>query len=102
MERRVLFAIFLCFIVIYVWQGFVVKPVPKPVPGSPQATTAPASATPPAGETAGSQAPTTAPPAVPEAPASTALVTDSAERDIRVETGDVVAVFTNRGARLKS
>jgi YidC/Oxa1 family membrane protein insertase len=29
-------------------------------------------------------------------------VTDSAERDIRVETSDVVAVFTNRGARLKS
>ena len=35
MERRVLFAIFLCFIVLYIWQGFVVKPVPKPVTGTP-------------------------------------------------------------------
>jgi YidC/Oxa1 family membrane protein insertase len=102
MERRVLFAIFLAFIVMYVWQGFVVKPLPKPVPGSPQAATTPTGATPSAGETAASQAPATPPPAVPDAPASTALVTDSAERDIRVETSDIVAVFTNRGARLKS
>ena len=30
MERRVLVAIFLSFIVIYAWQAFFVKPVPKP------------------------------------------------------------------------
>src|SRR5262249_52742811 len=30
------------------------------------------------------------------------VVSETAERDIRVETRDVVAVFTNRGARLKS
>ncbi len=30
------------------------------------------------------------------------LVGDTAEHDIRVETNDLIAVFTNRGARLKS
>ena len=30
------------------------------------------------------------------------LVGETAERDVRVETRDVIAVFTNRGARLKS
>jgi YidC/Oxa1 family membrane protein insertase len=47
--------------------------------------------------------------ATPETPASTpasplpaTLVGESSERDIRVETRTVIAVFTNRGARLKS
>jgi YidC/Oxa1 family membrane protein insertase len=100
MERRVLLAIFLAFLVLYVWQAAFVKPVPKPVPGSPP-TTATAAAT--------SAAPTSAQqPAVPivaakpAAPLAPALVADSAEHDVRVETRDVIAVFTNRGARLKS
>jgi YidC/Oxa1 family membrane protein insertase len=39
-----------------------------------------------------------------KAPASLApaLVADAVERDVRVETRDVIAVFTNKGARLKS
>ena len=48
-------------------------------------------------------------PSVPAAPRqagraarAAALVGDTAERDVRVETRDVIAVFTNRGARLKS
>ena len=32
MERRVLLAIFLAFLVLYVWQALFVKPVPKPLP----------------------------------------------------------------------
>ena len=43
------------------------------------------------------QPPSCAPP-----PAATALIGDTIERDVRVETADVIAVFTNRGARLKS
>ena len=35
-------------------------------------------------------------------PAAAPVVADAGERDIRVETHDVIAVFTNRGARLKS
>ena len=46
--------------------------------------------------------PATPPPAATEIPASDAVVGEANERDIRVETRDVVAVFTNRGARLKS
>jgi YidC/Oxa1 family membrane protein insertase len=41
-------------------------------------------------------------PAAPTGPAATPLVAEPSERDVRVETRDVIAVFTNRGARLKS
>jgi len=99
MERRVLLAIFLCFIVLYVWQAVFVKPAPKRPAGA--ATSAPAGtvAAPAAGESA--PAPAAAPV---EPPASTAapLVAEQQEREIRVETDDVSAVFTNRGGRLKS
>jgi YidC/Oxa1 family membrane protein insertase len=105
MERRVLLAIFLAFLVLYAWQALFVKPVPKPVPvaGNPPPTaTAPgatsAGATPPPG-TAPKSADT---PAMPAAEAAAPLLADTAERDVTVETRDVIAVFTNRGARLKS
>jgi YidC/Oxa1 family membrane protein insertase len=106
MERRVLLAIFLAFLVLYVWQAVFVKPVPEPA-GT--ATAPNASETAPPGPVAGSvpapSSPANAekpPPAVPAVPASAPLVAASAERDIRVETPEVSAVFTNRGARLKS
>jgi YidC/Oxa1 family membrane protein insertase len=106
MERRVLLAVFLCFLVLYLWQSLVVKPVPKPVAGTPSATTAGGAqasgrgAVPPA-------SPTSAPPvseaaAVPVARTAAAVVADTAEHDFRVETDVLTAVFTNRGARLKS
>ena len=107
MERRVLFAIFLCFLVLYLWQSLVVKPVPQPAAGTTPATTAGsaqasgAAAPSPTSSAAGQPVPE-APSAVPVSPVAAALVGDPAERDIRVETEDVTAVFTNRGARLKS
>ena len=106
MERRVLLAIFLCFLVLYLWQSLVVKPVPKPVAGTTPSTTAggaPASGAAPPSPTASTGAqPIPGPPSTgPVAPVA-ALVGDTAERDIRVETENVTAVFTNRGARLKS
>src|SRR5438093_4375015 len=102
MERRVLLAIFLAFIVLYVWQALFVKPLPKPAPGA--TTSAPAGpgvapaspSTGPASPVAGPVAPKIAP------PSAGAVVSESTERAVRVETRDVVAVFTNRGARLKS
>ncbi len=103
MERRVLLAIFLAFIVLYAWQALFVKPVPKPAPGatSPAASgrgatpvTTPGGAPPPAA--AGSVPPASAP------STAAAIVSEPAEREVRVETRDVIAVFTNRGARLKS
>jgi YidC/Oxa1 family membrane protein insertase len=104
MERRVLLAIFLAFLVLYVWQALFVKPVPKTAGIRPaasaeasQSTGAPAQT---AAAPAASAAPTPAP--RPAAPAATPLVGGGGESDVRVETHDVVAVFTNRGARIKS
>jgi YidC/Oxa1 family membrane protein insertase len=110
MERRVLLAIFLAFLVLYAWQALFVKPVPKPAtgtnataptagvatPGNPSAQ--PATPSSPLSATTESAVPGTAS----AAPAAAPLVADTAEHDVRVETRDVIAVFTNRGARLKS
>ncbi len=100
MERRVLLAIFLCFISLYVWQTVMEKPVPKTAP------TVPATGSPPFTP---SSAPIATAPAADAAPvepedSKTAppLVGDTSEREVRVDTRDVTAVFTNRGARLKS
>jgi YidC/Oxa1 family membrane protein insertase len=102
MERRVLFAIFLSFLVLYVYQALVVKPVPKrpvspetpptqgPVPAAAEpraASSSPAEAVSPQRQRPGGAIP---------------VVSDAAERDISVETRDIFAVFTNRGGRLKS
>jgi YidC/Oxa1 family membrane protein insertase len=103
MERRVLLAIFLAFIVLYAWQALFVKPVPKPAARTTStATSEPGAALAPSPVTG------LAPPVAATVPAAaplstaTALITAPAERDVRVETRDVMAVFTNRGARLKS
>src|SRR5215213_9771648 len=111
MERRVLLAIFLAFLVLYVWQAAVVKPVPKPAPGaatSPPTTSAPATMpgspvtverSAPAATPPGQGAPATSAEREPAgaAAAATPLVAGKSEQDIRVETQHVVAVFTNRG-----
>ncbi len=105
MERRVLIAIFLSFLVLYLYQALIVKPQPKPA------------AAPVAGTTSAAPAAPSGAPVVPEAPdaktgapelkatagpKAATLVGETAEREIRVETRDVIATFTNRGARLKS
>ena len=107
MERRVLIAIVLSFLVVYGYQALFVKPEPKTATAG-QTT---------AGQTAGAAGASTgtAAPAVPISPAASAPATadsaasagdvvtgESTERDVRVETQRVIAVFTNRGARLKS
>ena len=91
MERRVLIAIFLSFLVVYGYQTFFTAPAPKPAPAEQAAPADAAVATPPAAAGTASAA-----------PAAAALVGEPGERDVRVETTHVVAVFTNRGARLKS
>ena len=99
MEKRVLIAILLCFLSLYLWQALVVKPVPKPAPttaktpaaGTPETSAGPASSTqPPAEASQTSQ------------PAVATLIGENTEREVKVETQDVIAVFTNRGARLRS
>src|SRR6266850_2178385 len=104
MERRVLLAIFLAFLVLYAWQALFVKPVAKPASTS-NATAPAAGPSTPRGDAqlnAEAPPPAPAPAKAPDARAAAPLVSDTAERDVRVETRDVIAVFTNRGARLKS
>ncbi len=105
MERRVLIALVLSFLVLYVYQTYVVKPAPKQASTATQtvqtgadsaASSSPGSPLPPAGAGTAAVAPSSS------APAAATLVGETGERDIRVETQDVIAVFTNRGARLKS
>src|SRR2546427_8124224 len=103
MERRVLLAIFLAFLVLYAWTSFV-KPVAKPASTS-NATAPAAGPSTPRGDAqlnAEAPPPAPAPAKPPDARAAAPLVAETAERDVRVETPDVIAVFTNRGARLKS
>jgi YidC/Oxa1 family membrane protein insertase len=112
MERRVLLAITLSFLVLFLFQRFVMPP-PAPVP-----------AVPPVGPTAGPTGGNTTPQASaapgaatvaprmdlavarerdngPTAPvAVAATVSESAAREIVVETTKVKAVFSNRGAKI--
>jgi YidC/Oxa1 family membrane protein insertase len=101
MERRVLLAIVLSFLVLYLYQTLVLKPVQKPA-----GTPAPAAKVETAGSTAqpSPAARTSTGPRLiePPAPAANALVGEKSEREIRVETRDIIAVLTNRGARVKS
>jgi YidC/Oxa1 family membrane protein insertase len=104
MERRVLVAIFLSFLVIYAWQAFFVKPAPKPVaPATTSSQVKPGTNT-AAATPAPAPAPSEPKPAeLPAQPMTSAVVVgETSERDIRVGTRDVIAVFTNCGARLKS
>lgn len=97
MEKRVLIAVFLSFLVIYAYQALV-PPPPEP-----------ARETPPAG--AASPGPSGAPTQTPGQPVATEpaaavsvaepLVADTEARDIAVETDAVLAVFSTRGAVLK-
>jgi YidC/Oxa1 family membrane protein insertase len=94
MEKRVLLAVVLSFIVLYGYQALFPPPDPRQKPATapqPPAATAPQAA--PKVE-AGTQA--EAPP-----PASQPVVFDARERDVIVEGPEVEAVFTTRGAVLK-
>ena len=106
MERRVLLAITLSFLVLFLFQRFVMPP-PAPLPSAPAATpnqNQPTNTT--AGSVAGTNAPgTSAPPATvapaaSSAPAIAATVTESNAREIVVETSKLKAVFSNQGATL--
>jgi YidC/Oxa1 family membrane protein insertase len=98
MERRVLIAISLSFLVLFVYQNYFAPPPPKPTAAQPPAVTAPGVA----GSAAVAAPPPVSPAPAPAAASGPVLVGESEERDITVETRTVRAVFTNRGARLRS
>ena len=100
MEKRVFLAIFLCFVVLAVYQ-LVFPQARRPQPSTSTTTSigspvneAPVAASSPSAAEAAS--PTTAP------PAAAPLVADAMAREIVVETADVRAVFSTVGAALTS
>lgn len=100
MDKRLPLALFLSFLVLFVWVTYF---APKPAPRDP----APASRTDAAAETSdpGGGTPTSAA-AVPDVPAIGPLAGDSEQRELELqigtpgEPGSYLARFTNRGARL--
>ena len=106
MEKRVLIAVFLSFLVLYTYQALV--PSPKPQPARPQPPAAATQTQPgagPAPDTPPAEPPareSTAPATPAAAAASTAVVTEPGERQVTVETSSVIATFTNRGAQVVS
>lgn len=96
MERRLFVAVFLSFLVVYVYQALFIPPEVRQPPKPPAGSAAPApSAAPPAAPAAG------APAAAASPPAAAAVVSEAAERDVVLDTETVRAVFTNRGGRIK-
>ena len=98
MERRVLLAISLSFLVLFVYQSYFAPPPPVAPVGDTTVITTPG--VPGAAAVAGP--PPASPAAAPVPSGSAVLVGEGDERDITVDTQTVRAVFTNRGARLRS
>ena len=103
MEKRVLLAVVLSFVVLYGYQAMFPAPKPQPKPATAAGSTS--------GQDKGAAAATAAAPATaaatpsstpPAAPAAALLVGDTEERDITFESPSVSAVFTTRGGALKS
>ncbi|MDA1184238.1 MAG: membrane protein insertase YidC [Acidobacteria bacterium] len=107
MERRVLVAVFLSFLVLYGYQTFILPPPPPPQPQAETSASAPGTAT----ATGTAQESPAIPPSPQATPAADAVATDEpeaatvvigedAEREIVVETATVDGRLSNRGARI--
>jgi len=103
MDKRTLLAVVLSVIVLLVYQNFFAKPPVKtaPAPTQQEATVASQTATPAPAATAAAPVAATIQKATTGRMASVQAVT-GAERDVIVETPLYRAVFTTRGAALKS
>jgi YidC/Oxa1 family membrane protein insertase len=96
MEKRVFLAIALMFVVLALYDHFLVPKLVPPAPvQTPAGAPAPATAAP-------SAAPPAAPAPEPKAPAARALVADTQAHDIVVDTDRVRAVFSSEGGTLRS
>ena len=103
MEKRVLLAVVLSFVVLYGYQALFPPATPprRPTPAAPSSVT-PRPAPAPSGQQESQTPPTAeAPAAEATSAAAEALVHDSSERDITVEGPEVQAVFSSRGGVLK-
>ncbi len=96
MEKRVLLAVVLSFIVLYGYQAMFPPPPPRPQPAAAGTSPQPATQAEPV-----ERAPADAAAAA-ASPAAEPLVADAAEREIVAENDSVRAVFSTRGGVLKS
>ena len=106
MEKRVLIAVFLSFLVIYVYQALMPAPQERqaaPAPGrGPAGAGAPPAVSPvQPGQATGAPAAGAPAGTVPQAPAAAPLIADTQERDVVLETDAVRALFSTRGGVLK-
>jgi YidC/Oxa1 family membrane protein insertase len=98
MERRVLIAVLLSFVVLYGYQAmFPPPPVPKPA----QTTTSKAATAPTASGSTQSN-PAASVQGAPAAATAEAVTPSTPAQEIEIDNADVHAVFTTRGAVLKS
>ena len=103
MERRVLLAVFLSFLVLYAYQALFVPPAPPDTAKQqPAGASDPATPKPDAGATPPSPSPGAVQSAPRAAPQPAAVITEPGERRITVETATVEAVLSNRGGRVVS
>jgi len=103
MERRVFIAIVLSFLVLYMYQAYFAPPPAapaKPAASTASQTQASTAASGTGAAPATTEAPADAAPQPAAAPEPQALVSETSEREITVDTSTVQAVFTNRGGRL--
>ena len=102
MERRVLLAITLSFLVLFLFQRFVMPqaPVPAVAPASAAGATGATGAASATGATGTSASAEPGVPATPVAAAVASTVSETSAREIVVETSKVKAVFSNRGGNL--
>jgi YidC/Oxa1 family membrane protein insertase len=99
MEKRVLLAVVLSFIVLYGSQALFPPPQPQPKPAVPADTSSPGR------EAAGSITPAQTPRAEPPetaAPSAAPVVADNEERRVTFENASVAATFSTRGGVLTS
>jgi YidC/Oxa1 family membrane protein insertase len=103
MEKRVLLAVVLSFVVLYGYEALFPPPKPQPKPNAaPASASAPSQAPAAAPQPAQSSQPQAEAPQPPAAPAAAAIVSDTEERDVVVENSSIRAQFTTRGGVLKS
>ncbi len=101
MEKRVFLAIFISFLILALYQAYVVPPPVEPEAGA-DVTAAPAPVGQPAAETVAPQAATAEPVSTMPMPGTEPVVPDVEARDIVVETDAVRATFSTAGGVLKS
>jgi YidC/Oxa1 family membrane protein insertase len=99
MERRVLVAVFLSFLVLYGYQSFLVPPQPAP-PAASSAPSSSPSSVPPAAAPPLQSAEQVPVAVVPAGPGPATVLGDTTEREIVVETATVLATLSNRGGRV--